>query len=165
MFGSIGNGPKQLKTNVREHWQWSNKFRINYSGLFVIVLIFNGCKLDHFDIELGISILKAIQTKKSSLDSLIIVLNSSTHILFLSIYETNSILGLATFGLDSFVLRVPKELIIQGDGSYGQGLAGTLAICFKHWLAPNQCCRWILIFKHDNCICNMKLVLKLYYYF
>ena len=64
-----------------------------------------------------------------------------------------------------WVLRVPKELIIPDDESYGQGLAGTLAICFKHWLAPNQCCRWILIFKDDNSICNMKLVLKLYSYF
>ena len=40
-------------------------FVIKYSGLFVIVLILIECKLDHFVIELGISILKGIWTKKS----------------------------------------------------------------------------------------------------
>ena len=65
MFGTIGNGPEHLKTNVRDHCQWSRTFVIKHSGLFGIVLILIECKLDHFVIELGISILKGIWTKKS----------------------------------------------------------------------------------------------------
>ena len=64
-FGTIANGPEHLFPNFRDHCQWSRTFVIKHSGLFGIVLTLIECKLDHFVIELGISILKGIWTKKS----------------------------------------------------------------------------------------------------